>query len=113
MSVCDKVIAPANTGDYELKVTQEGTTDTVQGARGINGHEVEKWTHQNLIENGPQRFTVNSGERHNVQVFGTFQNDDTFTVELHHGGAVVATCVLTRDGDTSSNMDLITRAEAE
>ena len=111
MSVCEKVISPADLGDYELYVTRDGSSDTVHGIHGLNGAEVDEWTHEDLVVHGPQRFTINVGERHVVLVFGTFNNDDTFTVELKHGGAVVATCVLTKDGHTSSSMSVLAAEE--
>jgi len=111
MSVCDRIIAPADPGDYTLHVTQDGTIDTVRGVRALNGQEVETWTHEDLVVNGPQQIRINPDEEHIVQVFGTFGNDDTFTVELKLNEATVATCTLTRDGDTISSMSLITRAE--
>ena len=107
MSVCDKVISPAAPGDYTLHVTQVGTTDTVHGVHGLNGAEVEAWTHADLVADGPQTIVVGSGDRHALLVLATFANDDTFTVELRRGDTAVATCVLTKNGYTSSSMSLI------
>jgi hypothetical protein len=107
MFVCEKIIAPAQLGEYELHVSQNGTSDAVHGARAVNGVEVETWTHSDLVENSPQRFIVNEGERHSIKVFGTFIADDIFNVDLRYAGDSVGTCELKKDGDTSSSMGIV------
>ena len=111
MSVYEKIISPADLGEYKLYVTQDGSTDNVHGVHGLDAAEVATWLHEDLVVDGPQTIAVNIGDRHVVLVFGTFDNDDSFTVELKHGGAVVATCVLTKDGHTSSSMSLLAAEE--
>ena len=107
MSVCDKIIMPAALGTYELHVTQNGQIDTVHGVHSVNGTQVETWTHADLVGNSPQTFDVEGTDRHVVQVFATFNDEDTFDVDLQHGGASVAECHLSSDGHDTSTMSIL------
>lgn len=110
MSVCHQIITPADLGVYKLHVTLDNSNVTVIGLHFIDGTEVERWTHSQLVDHGPQTIVVTAGQRHNVQVFATFTDPDKVTVELKLDGNSLAICELEKDGHTSSDMAIITAA---
>ena len=113
MSVCVQKILPASTGAYELHVTLDDSNVTVHGFHFIDGVEVERWTHSQLVHHGPQPITVIANEIHNIKVFATFTDPDKVTVELMRGDNSLAICELKKDGHASADMSIIPATGSE
>jgi hypothetical protein len=99
--------APANVGINVLHVGLPPTNATVTGDRSVNGVVVETWTQADL--QAPRPFTVNKGERHQVNVRALFTGPATVTVTVKFNGAdqTPPPCTLTQDGLHTSAIALI------
>lgn len=107
MSVCRRVISPAELGQYELHVSAAGPNVVLNGIHSVDGVEVDSWTHSELVREGPHAITVAKRERHRILVFASFKSADKAEVELVRDGQTLRKCDLERDGKTSSSMSVL------
>lgn len=107
MSICKHIISPASLGEYELHVTQVGSSDSIHGFRFVDGVEIESWEHSDLVAGSPRTFTVGEEENHSVNVIGTIVGDDKFLIDLQHDGESLGDCELKKSGDTSANFGIV------
>lgn len=107
--VCDRILAPAPPGNYELETSSADSTNdvTLTGSHSVNGVVVATWTQSSLF-NQTIPIAVHAGESHQTILQATFKNDATVTVSMKRNGSdAVPPCTLTRSGNDQSAIALI------